>query len=244
LGCGQGFTSGDPATGGGSSGGTGGTGSGTGGATSGGGGTGGSGTAGGGGGSVELCPGVNSIDNLIDDFDGTELSALWEPVGAVDPGMMVSNGMLHLNPSAGEVGIRSVATYDLTACRIVLDIDLLPDHANYPLEAYFDLQSGGDDLMSIYVWEGTVRAWIVEGGVHTVDQGVAFDPSKNRFWRVVEQNGQTALQVAGSDLNYESLTVVNTPPYAHAIRVEIGTVAYEAISGAGIFRIDDVNVGP
>ncbi|MBW2454098.1 MAG: hypothetical protein JRI68_06295 [Deltaproteobacteria bacterium] len=238
LGCGESFTSPETATGGSNPGGTGGTTSGTGGGTTGGGG---GGTAGGGGTTVESCSAANGIDNLEDGFDSDQLSQQWQPYGQ-NMALFLENGILRLNPAHGPVGVRSVERFNLRGCRIHIAITNLPNHADEPVEAWFELKGGDGDLMSIYVSEGHLRALVTKGGNEVAYEQVVYEPAQNRFWRFTEHAGDTALQIAGPDHQFSNVAVLDTPTFANDVEVELGTHAIsDIIELGGHFGIAGVN---
>jgi len=247
LACGDSFSSSETSTGGSNPGGTGGTTSGTGGTTSGTGGntTGGGGTGGEGGEggtTVGPCMASNSIDNLVDDFEDGQLSADWTAFG---PEIAVNevNGSLVMNPADGSAGVRSKDRYNLQSCRIYIEISHLPAHHLHPVEAWFELKGDGDDYLSIYVAEGSLRGQVMVDGNIIQDANVTFEEGDNRFWRFREQNGQTALQYAGDNFQFTNLVVVPTPGFVADTMVELGTHATNTVDNAGIFGVDGVNVG-
>ncbi len=230
LGCGDSFTSSET-----SMGGAGGTTPGTGGATGGG------GTAGGGGATVEPCAAANSIDNLVDSFDGNALSEQWEPWG-VDQSVSVEGGVLRIDPADGAVGVRSAGPFNLRNCRVHIDITHLPNHTNEPVEAWFELKAGEDNLLSIYVRNGHLAVLVREDGLDITSAQLVFEPAENRFWRFLDQGGSTKLQIAGGDHVFTTVKEVVTPSFVDAVMVELGAQATADITGsAGQFGVAGVN---
>ncbi|RLB63038.1 MAG: hypothetical protein DRI90_07730 [Deltaproteobacteria bacterium] len=233
AGCGNAFESSTT-----TSGGSGGASSGSGGANPGGGGS----SSGTGGGSGEPCAVSNSINNLVDDFDGDTLSSQWVILG-VELGLSVFDSILHLSPAEGAVGVISADAYDLTNCEIVIEITHLPNHSGSAVEASFALKGPEPgDLMKIYVRNGTVSALVRVAGEEIESALILFEESDNLFWRFSDRDGRTWLEFAGDDGEFDPLMDVATPAFATSVKVELATGGPNAVPSPGIFGIEDVNV--
>ncbi|RLB47432.1 MAG: hypothetical protein DRI90_26340, partial [Deltaproteobacteria bacterium] len=182
--------------------------------------------------------------DLVDTFDGPQISSFWLPVGGDITG--ISNGRLVLTPIVQHPtdqwgGIEFTATCEVQDCSIWVEvptkIDLITGgsalHLRHDDGNFSDIR-GNKHFMEFEVQ--------VDGESDQVEY--PYDEVAHRWWRMREEAGQFYLETSPNGSSWVTQHQVPSPSYLDSVSVQLVLWLAESQPAAGIAEFDNVNVVP
>lgn len=209
------------------------------------GGTGGAGGAAGSGGSSggEPC----HPPDLVDHFDGAELSNLWWSWDDTFVDVLIQNGRLVIwARTPGEwQGIHTRSAFDLHDCSVWADVAQVFS-STFPAAVGFQVteQATWDHRLYFSVAQGELEVGTQELGTQAPIYAVTYDSQAHRFWRIREASATCYFETSADGHGWTELGNTPTPDWLGAAILVISGGAWEYSQPEESLQIESVDVVP
>jgi hypothetical protein len=202
----------------------------------------------GGGGSYAPIPSCTpgNTHELNDDFSTGDFDPLWETWG---DGVSLTDGQLRFDlPTTGTESdygaVQSIDSYSLLGCQVLFEMVEAPTDREVPADFVFAIGITNNDNVYIAAYQDDMEFARFEGGLKTDDRDGTFDPARDRWWRIREQDGTVYLDTSPDAVDWTRGNDFAAPSWLDAVYVSFSAGVWDVHDAPGAFAMDNVNRSP
>lgn len=179
---------------------------------------------------------------LTDDFEDGDFDPLWTTWG---DGVSETGGVLRFDlPATTDSdygGVGSIDRYDLRGCQVVMELVEAPPNRDVPADFVLAVGNSNNDNVYIAAFQDDMEFGQFVGGLKEEPRPGSFDPARDRWWRLREQDGTVYLETSPDAGSWTPGADLATPDWMNDTHVSLSAGVWEDYAEPGAFAVDNLN---